>query len=250
MLELYHASISTCSQKVRLCLAEKQLEWVDRRIEFSTKEHLTPEYLKLNPNGVVPTLVHDGNPVIDSSVICEYLDECFQSNGVSLIPGDFLGRARMRAWLRYIEEVPTTAIRYPSFNKLFKKAFQQMNDQDYADFANGLPLRKGLYQQFGGSKGFTEQQIEDSIDRLVQTVNRVDVAVAESEFIVGDNISLADICVFPTIVRMEDLELTQLWQGKTAFINWYERMKKRPSFNMAYYQGARVSLTEDAIQAL
>ena len=38
-------------------------------------DHLKPEYLELNPNGVVPTLVHDGKVIIDSSVILEYLDE-------------------------------------------------------------------------------------------------------------------------------------------------------------------------------
>src|SRR5258708_39702893 len=58
MLELYHNIISTCSQKVRLCFAEKGLTYVDRHIEFSERGHLSPEYLKLNPNGVVPTLVH------------------------------------------------------------------------------------------------------------------------------------------------------------------------------------------------
>jgi hypothetical protein len=69
MLELYHNIISTCSQKVRLCFAEKGLTYVDRHVEFRDGGLLSPEYLKLNPNGVVPMLVHDGNPVIDSSVI-------------------------------------------------------------------------------------------------------------------------------------------------------------------------------------
>lgn len=81
MLELYHAHISTCSQKVRLCLAEKGLAWTSHPIEFATGEHLRPAYLQLNPNGVVPTLVHDGRPVIDSSVICEYLEEIAPDSG-------------------------------------------------------------------------------------------------------------------------------------------------------------------------
>jgi glutathione S-transferase len=74
VIELFHAHISTCSQKVRLCLAEKGLAWTDHPLDFAKAEHLTPAYLALNPNGVVPTLVHDGRPVIDSSVICEYLE--------------------------------------------------------------------------------------------------------------------------------------------------------------------------------
>jgi glutathione S-transferase len=83
MLEPYHNIISTCSQKVRLCFAEKGLTYVDRRVEFRDGGHLSPEYLKLNPNGVVPTLVHDGNPVIDSSVIMEYLDEAFPETSLT-----------------------------------------------------------------------------------------------------------------------------------------------------------------------
>ena len=71
MLELYHAHHSTCSQKVRLCLAEKGLEFESQLINLATKEQLAPEYLEINPNGVVPTLVDDGRVVIDSSVICE-----------------------------------------------------------------------------------------------------------------------------------------------------------------------------------
>ena len=90
MIDLYHAPQSTCSQKVRICLAEKGLEWIDHRVNLAKNENLTPEYLALNPNGVVPTLVHDGEPIIDSSVICEYLDEVFPVN--STTPPDALGR--------------------------------------------------------------------------------------------------------------------------------------------------------------
>jgi glutathione S-transferase len=76
MLELYHSINSVCAQKVRIVLAEKEL---------SHKEHLMtlggdqfdPAYMKLNPNAVVPTLIHDGQPIIESSVILYYLDEAF-----------------------------------------------------------------------------------------------------------------------------------------------------------------------------
>ncbi len=78
-LELYNAPHSTCSQKVRLTLAEKTLDFVEHHVSLWDNEHLTDWYLKLNPNGVVPTLVHGGQPVIDSSVINEYLDEVFHT---------------------------------------------------------------------------------------------------------------------------------------------------------------------------
>jgi len=69
MLELYHAPQSTCSQKVRIALAEKNLDWTERRVNLAKNDQLRPEYLALNPNGVVPTLVHDGHVIVDSSRI-------------------------------------------------------------------------------------------------------------------------------------------------------------------------------------
>jgi glutathione S-transferase len=77
MMELYNAPVSTCSQKVRMALFEKELPWTDKTIQFARRDHLSDWYLALNPNGVVPTLVHDGHIIIDSSVINEYLEDVF-----------------------------------------------------------------------------------------------------------------------------------------------------------------------------
>ena len=60
MLELWHEWNSVQSFKVRVVLAEKDLAWTEHRIELLKFDHLQPQYLSLNPNGVVPTLVHDG----------------------------------------------------------------------------------------------------------------------------------------------------------------------------------------------
>ncbi len=243
MLELYHAHISTCSQKVRLCLAEKGLDWTSHPIEFATGDHLKPAYLALNPNGVVPTLVHDGRPVIDSSVICEYLEEIAPDEGSALMPRDAYGRARVRAWLRYIEEVPTAAIRVPSFNELFLKGWRQMSDAQRARYIAATPLRKGHYRKFG-AEGFSKDQVDESTERLRQTVERIDSAVAKGAWLAGDAISLADLCVLPTIVRMSDIGLEDIWRDLPGMTDWYARISARPSFGKAYYGGARVSVAD------
>ena len=94
MLVLYHASHSTCSQKVRMVLHEKSVAFEEVRIDLGKKEQLNPDNLALNPNGVVPTLVDDGIPIIESSVICEYLDEKYPQNplvpGTACVQGDIL----------------------------------------------------------------------------------------------------------------------------------------------------------------
>ena len=246
MIELYHAHISTCSQKVRLCLAEKRLQWTSHPIEFAKAEHLTPAYMALNPNGVVPTLVHDRRPIIDSSVICEYLEEIAAGQGETLMPDTAYGRATVRAWLRYIEEVPTAAIRVPSFNGLFLSGWRRMSDAVRKGYIEATPLRKGHYRRFG-TEGFSKDQVDESIERLRQTVERIDAAIGKvSRWIAGDAISIADLCVLPTIVRMSDIGLEKVWADLPYFKDWNDRMRARPSFEEAFYPGAHVSVANEA----
>ena len=96
MLELYHYDRSTAAQKIRIALAEKALEWESRIVntKVGVREHLKPEYLRLNPRGLVPTLVHDGHPIRESQVILEYLEDAFPEH--SLRPENPVERAEMR----------------------------------------------------------------------------------------------------------------------------------------------------------
>ena len=102
MLTLYHNDMSVCSQKVRVCLAEKGLPWEDRHIVLRDGEHQQDWYLKLNRRSVVPTLV-DGDKVIpESNVILEYLEETYPAPRLS--PNDSFGRAQMRLWTKQLDE--------------------------------------------------------------------------------------------------------------------------------------------------
>ena len=68
---LYNAPQSTCSQRVRYVLHEKGCDFEEIRLDLFSGDQLKPEYLAINPNGVVPSLVHFGNNIIDSLVIVE-----------------------------------------------------------------------------------------------------------------------------------------------------------------------------------
>ena len=191
MLELYNFRQSTCSQKVRLSLAEKNLEWVDRRLDSRKQEQLSPDYLKLNPNAVVPTLVHNGAVILDSSVILEYLEDVFPDP--SLSPSDPVGRAKMRKWLRYFDAVPTPSIRYPSFNRFLIRTFQNMDDAQLAAAANARPLRKHFYQRMGRN-GFPQEDIDRALENLGQSIDRVEAALADhgGPWIMGEQFTIID----------------------------------------------------------
>lgn len=242
MLVLHHASHSTCSQKVRLVLHEKGVEFDEVRLNLAKKDQLKPEYLALNPNGVVPTLVDDGVPIIKSSVICEYLDEKFPQQ--PLVPEDIVERAHMRAWMHYIEEIAVAAIRVPSFNRAFLYRFAGLDQRRFEDEQmNVRKIRKELFQRMGSPKGFSPQEIDRSIEQLRETCRRMNEAIADKgPWLIGEQFTLADVLVMPTIDRMNDLGMSNVWEDKFPHVTaWYDRLQARPSFNATYYPGSRVS---------
>lgn len=245
-LELYHTSHSTCSQKVRLTLAEKGLpergkDWVEHDVDLNKFEQLKPEYMKMNPNGVVPTLVHDGQTLIESSALLEYLDEVIPEP--SLVPPDPVGRAKMRAWMRYVDEVPTVAVRVPSFaNIIAPMRFAQTSEEAFAKHAERLPLRKQFYQRMT-TKGFGKAEVDHAVAQIRQTCERIETALKEDggPWILGTQFTLVETQVTPLIDRMEDLGYGDVWADLPLMSDWFERVKARPSYAATYYPGARIS---------
>jgi glutathione S-transferase len=235
-LTLYNWPTSTCSQKVRIVLAEKALEFVDRRLDSSKAENLSDWYLKLNENGVVPTLTHGDRIVIDSSVITEYLDEVFPAT--PLRPLDVYERARMRAWRQFIDEVPTSAIRVPSYNRYIRHKWKNLSQAEFDGLVDKRTVRKQFYQSMGRDGSSAEDE-EASIEKLRETVRRMERALKTGPWIMGLQFTLADVGLIPTIVRMVDIGLGDVWETKSRVAEWYARVQERPSFQAALYPGSR-----------
>ncbi|MEP2948217.1 MAG: glutathione S-transferase family protein [Lentilitoribacter sp.] len=240
MLKLYHANHSTCSQKVRLCLAEKGLDWESELVNLATNEHLTPEYLALNPNGVVPTLIHDGAVITDSGVICEYLEEVFSD--VPLLPSEPKERAIVRAWIRYLDEVPTAAVRVPSFNMAFLPRYDGLDDDAFQkEQADIRPLRKHFYEKMG-RKGFDDNEVDNALEQLSATISRMEARLQDNPWLSGAELGLADFIAAPLMDRLDDLNLEELWQKSSPKVtDWFEHLRSRPSFARAFYPKSRLS---------
>ena len=235
---LYNAPQSTCSQRVRFVLNAKKLAFDEHRLDLFSGDQLKPDYLAINPNGVVPTLVHDGAVIIDSAVITEYLDEVRPAE-INFTPTDPLDRARMRSMMRYIDEIPTPAVRVPSYNLAFLPHFRAMSEEDFLALANSKPLRKEFLLTMGRT-GFPEKEMDGALDRLTRAVARMDdwLAASGGPFLMGEAITLADIAVMPVIVRMDDINLHEVWAGKPAIGRWLAAIRSQDAFQATYYHGS------------
>ena len=238
---LYNAPQSTCSQRVRFVLNAKKLPFAEVKLDLLAGDQLKPDYLKLNPNGVVPTLDHDGAIIIDSSVIIEYLDE-IAAEPESYSPAEAAERAKMRALMRFIDEMPAAAVRVPTFNLAFLPRFQAMSEEEFIAFANAKPLRREFMLAMGRN-GFPPAEMDAALGRLARTLERMADAIAASggPWLMGARPTLADVAVMPAIVRMADLRLDKMWTQMPAIGRWYDLIRAHPAFAPTYYPGSLLS---------
>ena len=236
VFKLYNAPQSTCSQRVRFVLNTKKLPFEEVKLNLLEGDQLKPDYLKLNPNGVVPTLDHDGQIVIDSNVIIEYLDEVVPE--ASFTPEDPVKRAHMRTLMHFIDEMPAAAVRVPTFNLAFLPKFKAMSREDFLALAESKPLRKEFMMTMGQT-GFPQSEMDAALARLRRTYERMDKEIEASggPWLLGKDISLADVSAMPALVRMYDLGMAE-WQDLPRIVTWFDNIHAHPAFKPTYYPGS------------
>jgi len=237
--KLYNAPQSTCSQRVRFVLNAKKLPFDEVKLNLLEGDQLKPDYLKLNPNGVVPTLDHDGAIIIDSTVIIEYLDEIAPDE--SFTPEHPVRRAQMRTLMHFIDEMPAAAVRVPTFNLAFLPRFQKMSREDFVAMAESKPLRREFMLAMGQT-GFPKLEMDAALARLRRTYERMDAEIERSggPWLLGKDITLADVAVMPAFVRMHDLGIAD-WQDLPRVVVWFDNIRAQPAFKPTYYQGSLLS---------
>ncbi|MAF46974.1 MAG: glutathione S-transferase family protein [Rhodospirillales bacterium] len=231
-ITLYHYWDSFCSFKVRLCLEEKELDWESRNINLMRFENLAPGYLQVNPDGLVPTLVHDGATITESSIINEYLDGCFPAP--PLRPADEVALARMRYWVGVEEEQLFKAVRPVTLNLIMKKIFQTYSDAEMDAFLAAHPKQYALGYL---KKTFKEPPDAAAVEKgrraLRSAFEAMDRELQTRPWLAGDAYSLADIAAAPVIDRIEALNLDDLWDGLGALQDWIARLTARPAYGRA-----------------
>ena len=225
MLELYHNVNSVCAQKVRVALSEKGLEYQEHLIDLRGGQ-FDPAYMKLNPNAVVPTLVHDGRPVIESSVILYYLDEAFPKP--SLMPADPHQRAAVRLYNKLIDEYVHNSCTILTFATAFRPWFAGLSGEEIeARLAKSPSKQRTEYKRDVALHGLQSKFVRQALDYHLKLLKMMDAALQRSPWLAGEQFSLADAAVIPYILRLDLLKLERLFTESIS--HWYSRMRERPS---------------------
>jgi glutathione S-transferase len=229
---LYHGSTSVCSIKARVTLAEKGLEWEGELLDLMRGDQHRPEYGKINPNRVVPTLVHDGKTVLESTLIMEYLDEAFPPP--LLLPADPYRRALARLWMKKIDDYLHAACSTVTFATANRKAllrlapeelearFQRMPDPAYRE-----------RQRLGIRHGLGAPHVALAVRQHDKYLGEMEAALADAPYLAGEAYSLADAAATPYVNRAEMIGMDVLWSDRPRVAAWLARMRARPSFERA-----------------
>lgn len=248
MLTLYTFHNSICTQKVFMTLAEKDLSYDEHLINLFAAEQYDPEYLKLNPKGVVPTLVHEGRAIPESSLICEYIDEVWPDS--PLIPDDPYLKTKMRQFSKLVDETIFEATRELSFSAMFRERMKNMpEEQRQKRFANVGDPNKGARLKSTFELGVESPYVFQAIGNWEKAFKAIDAALDEfgGPWLLGDMFTLADINMIPYIWRIEYLNLADIWMAdRPRVCEWWERAKARPSADACIPQ----RLNEDDISAM
>jgi glutathione S-transferase len=233
VLEHYHNINSVCAQKVRIALLEKGLDAREHLLTLRG-DQFDAAYLKLNPSGVVPTLVHDGNTIVESSLILYYLDEAFPDP--PLMPKAPVSRQRVRLYNKLIDEYLHNSCMILTFATAFRPNFLKLPREAWLAEVNKSPLkRRAEYKRSVIEHGLESEFVTDAIAQHQKLIAWMDQSLQSGPYLAGDSFSNADCAVIPYIVRLDLLKLAGMWGRYPVVDDWWSRMRARPSVKAAIF---------------
>lgn len=248
-LVLYHHGSSACAAKVRFAFAEKALPWESRYVDILRGEQFKADYLALNPKAVVPTLVHDGAVVVESTVICEYVEEAFPDRPI--YPRSPLERAHVRVWTKAVDEElhpACSAITYVVSHRhtiLRSGGVGSFEEFVALGAGEGAPARAQKWQWI--ERGLEAPGATDKIRLYDAYLQKMEQTLGDSEWLVGERFSMADIAMAPYVNRLAGLSMTGLWErGRLPRVErWFERVRSRPTFRPAFLEWLPEALEQE-----
>ena len=228
MLTLYHNDMSVCAAKVRTALLEKRLDCTFIHLDLRAGDAQKPDYLKLNPSAVVPTLIHEDRVIIESTVICEFIDD--EWSDPPLKPADNFERAQMRLWTKQLDEGLHAAVGSLSFAIAFRHQSLARPREERAKWLAGIPQQdrrerlQSLLEQ-----GLQSPYFSPAVKRYAKLFDDFERALERNSWLAGERFSLADIAFAPYLARLRHLGFDVLFDRHPRTTDWARRVAERPS---------------------
>jgi glutathione S-transferase len=227
-VDLYHGEPASNSLKVLQATHEKGISFNSHYINLPKFEQHDPKYLKINPAGQVPTLVHNGRVLTESTIINEYIDDAF--DGPALKPSDLYDQHLMRVWTKYVDEVFRPSLSFLAWHALIPGLAKSLPEGEFEQRLGRIPLKEKRDKwALAASGGFTERELETWRHNLAEVTDRVEAALTGHDWLVADQFTLADIAVFAMANGMPRGH-PHLWNEERTpnAMAWLARMRARP----------------------
>lgn len=250
MLELYHHGSSVCAAKVRFALAEKGIEWNGHYVDVLAGEQFSPEFLALNPKAMVPVLRHDGKVLVESTLICEYLETVFPEP--ALYPHDPYRAYQARLWTKSVDEDLHPACSAITYVVSHRHTIIRNGVKSFADFLKtpsneSIEARKLKWQWI--EQGLDAPGAADRIRLYNRYLHKMDETLAKCPWLAGDEFTIADVALTPYVNRLAMLGMNAMWEGGRLprVEDWFARIRARPTFQAALLDWIPDTLRDDLI---
>jgi glutathione S-transferase/GST-like protein len=229
MLTIYHWEPNANSGKPIMAAYEKGVEFESRYIDLLGFEQHEPDYLKVNPNGTIPSMVHDGKLVAESTVMMEYIDMAF--DGPPLRPEDPFERWRMRWWCRFFDQFVGPSISMFGWSFFVGPAVRQRDPEELKARVERIPLKE---RRIAWSKAiygtFSPEEMAESGRRIAFGVGHVEESLRERPWMAGNSYSIADIAGFNMFAGLPVMNADLVNDSKTPHLmEWLRKMYERPA---------------------
>lgn len=225
-IHLWHAGLSSCSQRVRVTLAELEQDFDSHVLNLHAGEHASREYQQIHPNGVVPALVHDGTLIIESIDIIAYLDEK-------------LGNGRLRqggnegdiAELLARADDAQAALKVCTFEFLFSGG-PKSPDEKFEEFLQSHQSEYLVQFHREARAGFERDRVHQAVSKVDSDFQFLEDRLSDGRtWLAGSGFTIADIAWMPNLHRM-DLMRWPL-DRYPRLSEWFKRAAARESYKTA-----------------
>ena len=230
-IHLLHFHGSSCSQKVRIFLAEKGITWESHPVDLLRQEHTTPWFLGINPRGVVPVLVHDGVVHVESNDIMEHLDG-LPSPMPSLFPHNAFERARVRESLALEDslhmDLRTITMGFLVPYVLARKSSKVLDTYEKSGAPDAKRDKEVAWWRAFAQEGVRPDQARASVHAFAAAFETLEQWLRANTWLSGQRISVLEVAWFISLHRLvcAGYPINRHPRLKTH----YESLLNRPSF--------------------